>query len=42
MVADSDVPIVADIRLAIVGNATVLLIDSSFHNQKSQKKFGTS
>jgi hypothetical protein len=31
----SDVPIVSNIRLAIVGNATMLLIDSAFHNQKS-------
>jgi hypothetical protein len=31
----SDVPIVADIRLAIVGNATMLLINSGFHNRKS-------
>jgi hypothetical protein len=32
---NSDVQIVADIRLAMVGNATMLLIDSSFHNRKS-------
>jgi hypothetical protein len=32
---DSDVPIVADIQLAIVGDAMMLLIDSGFHNRKS-------
>jgi hypothetical protein len=31
----SDIPIVADIRLAIVGNAMMLLIDYGFHNRKS-------
>jgi hypothetical protein len=35
LIIASDVPIVADIRLAIVGNATMLLIDSAFHNRKS-------
>jgi hypothetical protein len=31
----SDVPIVANIRLAIVGNAMMQLIDFRFHNRKS-------
>jgi hypothetical protein len=34
---NSDVTIVGDIRLAIVENETMLLIDSKFNNRKSLK-----